>query len=85
MLGATIGNYTQIATGAVVLPGCMVGEKSLIAANSTVSGTFESDSFISGSPAKFTGKLSKMPFFNTQGKRHYPWMRNFFAICPGNT
>jgi acetyltransferase-like isoleucine patch superfamily enzyme len=82
MVGATIGDYTQIATGAVILPGCIVGEQSLIAANSAVSGAYEADSFISGSPAKFMGKLSKMPFFNTQGKRHYPWMHNFSRNMP---
>lgn len=82
LMGVTIGDYSQITTAAIILPGAIIGEKSLVAANSTVSGAYEADSFISGSPAKFMGKLSKMPFFNTQGKRHYPWMHNFSRNMP---
>ena len=82
MVGSTIGDYTQIATASVLLPGSVIGEKCLIAANSTVGGTFADDCFISGSPAISMGKLSKMPFFNSQGKRHYPWMKNFSRNMP---
>lgn len=82
LIGVTIGNYTQIATSAIILPGTFIDENCLVAANSTVSGKFKKDIFISGSPAKEIGKLSKMPFFNTKNKRHYPWQNNFKRGMP---
>ncbi|MCX8148577.1 acyltransferase [Thermaurantimonas aggregans] len=82
LIGVEIKDFTQIAAGAVLLPGCVIGSNSLIAANSTVGGIYEDDSFISGSPAKRIGKLSKMPFFNKSGKRHYPWPYHFERGMP---
>nr|HMP32671.1 DapH/DapD/GlmU-related protein [Saprospiraceae bacterium] len=75
--GATIGSYTQITTGAVILPKTEIGEHCLIGANSTVGGIYSDDSFIVGNPAKKVGQLSKMPFFNASGKKHYPWPDHF--------
>lgn len=80
--GVTIGNYTQVSSGSIILPGANIGENSLSSANSTVSGVFEDNSFIAGSPAKRIGKLSKMPFFNSNKKRHYPWMYFFDRGMP---
>jgi len=80
--GVKIGNYSQITTAAILLPGCKIGCNCFVSANSTVGGSFEDDCFISGSPGKRIGKLSKMPFFNTKGKRHYPWPNNFDRGMP---
>lgn len=82
LIGVKVGAFSQIATGAIILPGAEIGEYCLVAANSTVGGVFEKDSFIIGSPAKFGGKLSKMPFFNSENKRHYPWPNNFDRGMP---
>lgn len=82
LMGPTIGSYSQISAGSVLLPNSKVASESLVGANSTVGGEFEPDSFINGSPAKRVGKLSKMPFFNVSGKRHYPWMYNFHRGLP---
>lgn len=80
--GVTIDDYSQITSGAIMLPGAKIGKHCLVASNSTVSGIFEDDSFISGAPAKRVGKLSKMPFFNSNKKRHYPWPFNFDRGMP---
>lgn len=80
--GVNIGNYTQILTAAILLPGTVIGEHCLVSANSTVNGTYGNDVFISGSPAKAVGKLSKMPFFNEFNKRHYPWPRYYKKGMP---
>lgn len=77
LTGVILGDYNVISTGSVLLPNCILKNNSLVSANSVVGGIFENDSFISGSPAKRIGNLSKMPFFNSSGKRHYPW-QNFF-------
>lgn len=82
LVGVKIGDYTQISAGSVLLPGCSIGNHSLVSANSTVGGVFEEDSFISGHPAKRVGRLSKMPFFNKDGKRHYPWPYHFKRGMP---
>ena len=82
LVGVRIGDYSQITAGSILLPGCSIGRHCLVAANSTVSGSYEDDTFISGSPAKAVGKLSKMPFFNDQNKRHYPWPLHFIRGMP---
>ena len=80
--GVSIGDYSQITTGCILMPGAKIGKNCLTAVQSTVGGNFEDDSFISGSPAKKVGRLSKMPFFNEKGKRHYPWQRFFERGMP---
>ncbi len=83
LIGVKIGNYSQIATGAVLLPGTVIGANSLVGANSTVEGYFEDDSFISGSPAKRICTLSKAPLFDLETKRrHYPWPYHFKRGMP---
>lgn len=82
LVGVRIRKYTQIATGAILLPGTDIGEHSLVAAGATAGGRFEADSFISGVPAKKIGNLSKMPFFNTNKKRNYPWPFHFDRGMP---
>ncbi len=82
LIGVKIDSYSQIASGAILLPESQIGKHCLVAANSTVSGVFDDDSFISGSPAKRVGQLSKMPFFNKDGHRHYPWPKNFDRGMP---
>ncbi len=82
LIGATIGDYTQILTASIILPGTFLGKHCLVAANSVVSGKYDDNSFIHGHPAKYMGQLSKMPFFNTKGKKHYPWPYNFDRGMP---
>lgn len=80
--GVKIGDFSQISASSVLLPGCVIGKHSLVAANSTVGGEYQDDSFITGSPARVVGRLSKMPFFNSLKKRHYPWPDNFEKGMP---
>ncbi len=80
--GVQIGDFSIITTAVIMLPGSSVGKHCLVASNSTVGGNFADDCFISGSPAKLFGTLSKMPFFNEQHKKHYPWPNNFERGMP---
>lgn len=83
LIGVEIGDFSQIASSSVLLPGAKIGSHSLVSANSVVNGTFEPNSFISGAPAKRICDLSKAPLFNIEtGKRHYPWPRNFDRGMP---
>jgi len=80
--GPRIGDYSQIASSSILLANAVIGKHSLVGANSTVGGKFEDDSFIYGSPARRKGVLSKMPFFNKEGRRHYPWPTNYDKGMP---
>jgi acetyltransferase-like isoleucine patch superfamily enzyme len=80
--GPSVGNFTQIGTSCIIMPGAKIGQFSLVGAGSKVSGTFGDDVFVQGSPAKDKGKLSKMPFINHQGKKHYPWPINYDQGLP---
>jgi acetyltransferase-like isoleucine patch superfamily enzyme len=82
LIGVSVDDYSQIAASSVLLPGTCIGKNSLVSANSTVGGNFPDDSFIAGSPAKLLSNLSKMPFFNSKGKRHYPWQKHFDRGMP---
>lgn len=86
LVGVKIGDYSQITTGSVLLPGTAIGTNCLVGANSTVGGKYEDFSFINGSPAIRVCDLRKAPLFNIEtGKRHYPWQRNFLRGMPWET
>ena len=80
--GVEIGDFTQVSAGVIMLAGAIIGKFSLISVNSKVGGLFEDDSFIEGNPGRRIGKLSKMPFFNKDGKRHYPWPYQYSTNMP---
>ena len=80
--GVSVGDFSQITSGCILLPGTVIGKHCLTSANSTVGGVYHDDSFISGTPAKRVGQLSKMPFFNDLKKRHYPWPQFFERGMP---
>lgn len=52
----TIGNGCWLTTGVTVLQGCEIGDFCVVAANSTVTKSFEPYSVIGGNPAKFIKK-----------------------------
>lgn len=83
LVGVMVGKFSQITTGAILLPGAKLGENCVVGANSNVVGEFEDNSFISGTPAKRICDIRKAPFFNVEtGKRHYPWQKNFSRNMP---
>jgi len=82
LVSVKISSFSIVATASILLPGCEIGENCLVAANSTVGGSFNNDMFIAGNPAKAIGKLSKMPFFNKTNKKHYPWPLHFTRGMP---
>ena len=84
LIGVKIGNFSQIAAGSILLPGCNIGEHCLVGSNSSVGGTYPRNSFINGNPSKRIGDLDKMPFFNKNGK-HYPWPKHFKRGMPWET
>lgn len=83
LIGASVGKYSQITTGSILLSGSIIGENCVVGANSIVGGKFKDYSFINGSPASRVCDIRKAPFFNIEnGKRHYPWQNNFSRNMP---
>jgi acetyltransferase-like isoleucine patch superfamily enzyme len=53
----SIGKNCFIGTDSIILKGTSIGDRCLVAANSTVSGKFPDDSIIAGVPARKIGKV----------------------------
>lgn len=79
--GPTIGDYSQVAVGAIVLPGAKIGSNVLIGANSVVGGSVKDYSLTLGSPAKHV-KDTRDLISRKTGKSHYPWPYNFSRNMP---
>lgn len=80
-IGATIGNFSQIAVGTVLLPATKIGKHCLVGAQSLVGGTYEDYSLIIGNPAKKIKDVRELKSKET-GKSHYPWPYNFDRGMP---
>jgi UDP-3-O-[3-hydroxymyristoyl] glucosamine N-acyltransferase len=80
--GPIVGDYTQIATHAVLLPMISIGNNCLIGANATVSKSFGDETVIIGSPAKATGSVRSIQSKEKEGVLHYPWMYHFERGMP---
>lgn len=53
--GVTIGDYSFIGTGCILMPGCNIGKGCIIAAGSVVRGSIPDYSIYAGSPGKVIG------------------------------
>lgn len=80
-VGATIGDFSQIAVGTVLLPATEIGRHSLVGAQSLVGGKYEDYSLIIGNPAKKIKDVRDLKSRET-GLSHYPWPQNFDRGMP---
>jgi acetyltransferase-like isoleucine patch superfamily enzyme len=79
-VAGSIGNYSQVATHAVLLPGVHIGENCLIGAHSMVSKNIPSFSLAVGNPARVLMDIRK---YTAGGKENlYPWMTRFDRGMP---
>lgn len=83
-IGATIGNFSQIAVGTVLLPNTKIGKHSLVGAQSLVGGSYDDYALIAGNPGKFIKDIRELKSRDT-GKSHYPWPYNFERGMPWET
>lgn len=79
--GPTIGDYTQIAVGAIILPGVQIGEHCLIGAGAVVGKNIENEMLVLGNPAKEIKSVREIKSRETQTS-HYPWPFNFERGMP---
>lgn len=79
--GATVGDYTQIATSSVILPGIKIGTHSLIGAAAVVTKDVGDYQLCVGNPAKCIKDTRELKSAET-GVSHYPWPQNFSRGMP---
>lgn len=80
-VGPKVGDYSQIATMSVLLPGVAVGEHALVGAGSIVSKNVADYSLTVGNPAKHIKDVREIKSRAT-GHSHYPWPKNFDRGMP---
>lgn len=79
--GPTIGDFSQVAVGTVVLPGTKIGRHCLIGAQSLIGKDVEDYQLAAGNPAKVLKDVREMKSKET-GSSHYPWPYNFDRGMP---
>jgi UDP-3-O-[3-hydroxymyristoyl] glucosamine N-acyltransferase len=82
LIGVTIGDFAVIATMSVILPGVVIGSRSLIGAHSLVTKNVPDGIVFFGVPAKDKGDASSIKLPDGSGRRSYPWMDRFFRGYP---
>lgn len=80
-IGPSVGDYTQIATGSVLLPGVKIGKHCLVGAGSVLSRNLEDYSLAIGVPAKQIKDIRDITDRET-GESHYPWPFRFSRGMP---
>ncbi|MEG1119470.1 MAG: DapH/DapD/GlmU-related protein [Bacteroidales bacterium] len=79
--GPIIGDYSQIATGSILLPGVKIGKHCLIGAGSIVNIDINDFMLALGSPAKEVKNVRDIKSKDT-GDAHYPWPYRFDRGMP---
>lgn len=81
LIGISVGDFSQIASSAVILPGVKIGKQSLIGANSVINKDVGDFELHAGNPAV---KICNLNFILSREKRgsHYPWQYNYDKGLP---
>lgn len=82
-IGPVVDDYTQIAVGAILLPGIKLGKHVLVGAQSVVGKDVKDYQLVVGNPAKPVKDVRELISRET-GKPHYPWPYNFERGMPWN-
>ncbi|MBB6500977.1 N-acetyltransferase [Pedobacter cryoconitis] len=80
-IGVTIGDFSIIAVGTVLLPATEIGKHCLVGAQSLVGGKYEDYSLIIGNPGKRLKDVRDLKSKQT-GESHYPWPDKFSRGMP---
>lgn len=80
-IGPTIGDFSQIATGSVLLPGVKIGRHCLVGACSSVTKDVPDYQLVVGVPAKVLKDVREIKDRET-GEAHYPWPLRFERNMP---
>lgn len=80
-IGPTVGDFSQIATGSVLLPGVKIGQHCLVGACSSVTKDIPDYQLAIGVPAKVVKDVRGIINRET-GEAHYPWPYRFSRNMP---
>ena len=80
-VGPTVGDFSQIATNSVLLPGIKIGKHCLIGAGSSVTKDVPDYQLALGVPAKVVKDVREIIDRQT-GEAHYPWPMRFERNMP---
>lgn len=80
-IGPTVGDFSQIATGSVLLPGVKIGKHCLVGACSSVTKDVPDYQLVVGVPAKVLKDVREIKDRET-GETHYPWPYRFDRNMP---
>lgn len=78
--GPKIGAYTQIGVQSLIHSGVVIGENSLIGAQSSVNRDLPPFTFFTGNPGKVVGDVREIK--DSKGQPLYPWPRRFDRGMP---
>lgn len=81
--GPTVGDFSQIATGSVILPGIKIGKHCLVGAGSSVTKDVADYQLVVGVPARVLKDVREIKDRET-GEAHYPWPYRFDRGMPWN-
>ena len=80
-IGPIVGDFSQIATGSILLPGVKIGKHCLVGACSSVTKNVEDYKLVVGVPAKPIKDVRDIIDRET-GQSHYPWPLRFERNMP---
>lgn len=80
-IGPTVGDFSQIATGSVLLPGVKIGKHCLVGAGCSVTKDVSDFKLVVGVPAKVVKDVREIIDRET-GEAHYPWPYRFSRNMP---
>jgi acetyltransferase-like isoleucine patch superfamily enzyme len=75
LLGVIIEDYACVCTGAIILPGKVIGKDSLVGAAAMVTKDVPENMAVVGNPAKPICRVEDIK--DTEGRPHYPWREYF--------
>lgn len=81
LVGVHIHSYAIVSAGAIILPGIVINEDSLIAAGAIVTKDVEKYEVVAGNPAKVISKVQNIRNKIT-GEKVYPWRYYFKKYMP---
>ncbi len=77
LLGCVIRDYASISAAVTVLPGVVIGEHALVAAQACVTKDVPPRMVVAGIPAKVIGPANDIKLRDGSGRSAYPWNRHF--------
>lgn len=80
--GCVIEDYAAIAAMSVILPGIVVGKRSLVGARTLVTRDVPAGKLVLGNPGKIIGDASEINLQDGSGLPAYPWVNHFHRGYP---